>query len=354
MHDFHPAEGKLACSALSKISRLISSPLFVLKCYSTNCSVTNGFLTKFSFLSRISPQNCSESHKWTHGQVPLSSFPHAWPIVTFSLTPHSQPFDQPSPPCGHTMASKRKSTTPCMIPSKIRPLEEHEQDSAALLRQSRISGGGGQSPLDTGESSKPQAGDAVKDGGGTYTCKPCNFETHDLNLFLDHVYTGHPDFRSDPCFLCVSCGVSAPKFEGLALHNARVHPSTLTTTLHLRKGDRRLVVEQNLVTGTEAGKDSEISITKTPIMRMLKGKSEPKRIVVSHPVSDDPSSDPHSMTVSRETERKEAPAVTVTHVSTIVHNGTTKVTLPSAIQIVNGSGALPVLKTPITQVNLSF
>ncbi|XP_040008392.1 zinc fingers and homeoboxes protein 3 isoform X2 [Xiphias gladius] len=249
------------------------------------------------------------------------------------------------------MASKRKSTTPCMIPSKIiRPSEEVEQDSPVLLRQSRILGGGRHSPLDPGESSKPEAGDTVKDGAGTYTCKPCNFETHDLNLFLDHVYTGHPDFRADPSFFCVSCGVSAAKFEGLALHNARVHPSTLNTTLQLRKRDRRVVVEQNLVTGTESGKDSEISITKTPIMRMLKGKSEPKRIVVSHPVSDESSSDPHSISSSREVERKETAAATVTHVPTIVHNGTTKVTLPSAIQIVNGSGALPMLKTPITQV----
>ncbi|XP_029291845.1 zinc fingers and homeoboxes protein 3 [Cottoperca gobio] len=247
------------------------------------------------------------------------------------------------------MASKRKSTIPCMIPSKIiRPIDEVEQDSPVPLRQSRISGGGRHSPLDPGESSKLEAGDAVKDGAGTYTCKPCNFETHDLNLFLDHVYSGHLDFRADPSFFCVSCGVSAPKFEGLALHNARVHPSTLNTTLQLRKKDRRVVVEQTLLTGAETGKDSEISITKTPIMRMLKGKSESKRIVVSHPVSDEHSSD--SISASRETERKEAAAVTVTHVPTIVHNGTTKVTLPSAIQIVNGSGALPMLKTPITQV----
>ncbi|XP_029911059.1 zinc fingers and homeoboxes protein 3 [Myripristis murdjan] len=248
------------------------------------------------------------------------------------------------------MASKRKSTTPCMIPSKTMHLrEELEQEPPILLRQARSSGGGRHSPLDPGESSKSEAGDTVRDSAGTYTCRPCNFETHDLNLFLDHVYSGHPDFRADPSFLCVDCGVSAPKFEGLALHNARVHPSTLNTTLQLRKRDRRVIVEQNLVIGTEAGKDNEISITKTPIMRMLKGKSEPKRIVVSHPASDEPSSDPHS--VSRETERKETPTVTVTHVPTIVHNGpTTKVTLPSAIQIVNGSGALPVLKTAITQV----
>lgn len=237
-----------------------------------------------------------------------------------------------------------------MIPSKIiRPAEEVEQDSPVLLRQSRISGGR-HSPLDSGESSKPERGDTFKDDAGTYTCKPCNFETHDLNLFLDHVYSGHPDFRADPSFFCVSCGISAPKFEGLALHNARVHPSTLNTTLQLRKRDRRVVVEQNLVIGAETGKDSEIYITKTPIMRMLKGKSEPKRIVVSHPVSDEPSSDPHSISASKETERKDTAAVTVTHVPTIVNNRTTKATLPSAIQIVNGSGALPVLKTPITQV----
>ncbi|XP_020500544.2 zinc fingers and homeoboxes protein 3 [Labrus bergylta] len=249
------------------------------------------------------------------------------------------------------MASKRKSKVPCMIPSKIiRQAEEVEQDSPVSLHQSRISGGGRHSPLDPKQCSKPEAGDAVKDGAGTYTCRPCTFETHDLNLFLDHVYSGHPDFRADPSFFCVSCGVSAPKFEGLALHNARVHPSTLNTTLQLRKKDRRVVVEQNLVTGGETGKDSEISITKTPIMRMLKGKSEPKRIVVSHPVSDEPSLDPNSISASRESERKETAAVTVTHVPTIVHNGTTKVTLPSAIQIVNGSGALPMLKTPITQV----
>lgn len=209
-------------------------------------------------------------------------------------------------------------------------------------------------PLDSGEPSKLEAGDADQDGTGTYTCKPCNFEIHDLNLFLDHVYTGHPEFRADPSFVCRSCGVSAPKFEGLALHNARVHPSVLNTTLHLRKRDRRVVVEQSLVNVVEIGKDSEISITKTPIMRTLKGKSEPKRIVVSHPVSDELSSDPHSVTASRETERKETAAVTVTHVPTIVHNGTTKVTLPSAIQIVNGSAALPMLKTPITQVSVTL
>ncbi|XP_021171962.2 zinc fingers and homeoboxes protein 3 isoform X1 [Fundulus heteroclitus] len=249
------------------------------------------------------------------------------------------------------MASKRKSTTPCMIPSKvIRSVEEAERDSPVPLRHPRVSGGDRRSPLAPSNSIKPEAGDIDKDSGGTYTCKPCNFETLDLNLFLDHVYTGHPDFRADPGFVCMSCGVSSPKFEGLALHNARVHPSTLNTTLQLRKRDRRVVVEQNLVIGAEVCRDSEISITKTPIMRMLKGKCEAKRIVVSHPVNDEAPSDTHSLSISRESERKESAAVTVAHVPTIVHNGTSKTTLASAIQIVNGSAGLPLLKTPITQV----
>ncbi|XP_034028487.1 zinc fingers and homeoboxes protein 3 isoform X2 [Thalassophryne amazonica] len=246
------------------------------------------------------------------------------------------------------MASKRKSTIPCMIPSKVLHLQEELEQDSLIPHQARSSG---HNPTDPGESSKPDAEDPVKDCAGTYTCRPCNFETHDLNLFLDHVYSGHPDFRSDPSFLCINCGASAPKFEGLALHNARIHPSTLNAPLQLRRRDRREVVEQNLVTRTEAGKDGEISISKTPIMRMLKGKSEPKRIIVSHPISEELSSDSQSITPSRDAERKDTPAVTVTHVPTIVHNGTSaKVTLPSAIQIVNGSGTLPILKTPITQV----
>ncbi|CAL8325562.1 unnamed protein product [Merluccius merluccius] len=249
------------------------------------------------------------------------------------------------------MASKRKSTTPCMIPSKSMHLlrEELEQEPPVLVRQAWASEGGRDSPLCAeGEAAKQEAGD----GAGTYTCRPCNFETRDLNLFLDHVYSGHPDFRADPSFLCVDCGASAPKFEGLALHNARVHPSTMNTTLQLRKRDRRVVVEQNLVIEPDVGRDAEISITKTPIMRRLKGRSESKRIVVSHPGSEDSSSsDATAISSSRLVERKDSPTVTVTHVPTIVHNGvTTKVSLPSAVQIVNGLGSLPMLKTAITQV----
>ncbi|XP_060793141.1 zinc fingers and homeoboxes protein 3 [Neoarius graeffei] len=249
------------------------------------------------------------------------------------------------------MASKRKSTIPCMIPVKTMHLQDDLEQGrlSPSVKESSFSHKGEASEKafhSLCDSSGQDASNAQKDNG-TYTCRLCNFETHDLNLFLDHVYSGHPEFRTDPCFLCVDCGVSAAKFEGLALHNARVHPSTVTMTLQLKRKDRKVTVEQSIIAGpgeSTSFKESEISITKTPIMKMLKGKTEPKRIVVSHPAADE------SATV-KQAETADSPAVSVTHVPTIVHNGAaSKVTLPSAIQIVNGSGALPMLKTAITQV----
>ncbi|KAG7472424.1 hypothetical protein MATL_G00108640 [Megalops atlanticus] len=251
------------------------------------------------------------------------------------------------------MASKRKSTIPCMIPLKSIHLREDVEQEGGLPDCLPHPGKDGifpsaedligQGSQELVESSRPEKG-SVQQEGGTYTCRPCNFESQDLNLFLDHVYSSHADFRAEPSFYCLDCSVSTAKFEGLALHNARCHPSTVATTLQVKKKDRRTTVEQSLVTG-EGSKESEISITKTPIMKMLKGKSEPKRIVMSHTVEE---SSLDSVT-SKEEEKKDTPMVT--HVPTIVHNGAaSKVTLPSAIQIVNSSGTLPVLKTAITQV----
>ncbi|XP_077593369.1 zinc fingers and homeoboxes protein 3 isoform X1 [Stigmatopora nigra] len=290
-----------------------------------------------------------ESSKWTYGRTVCTPSLCAQPIgyqlpaPILPIAPRSQLFEPRAPPCGHTMASKRKSTTPCMIPSKIiRNLEDAEADMPVLQKQTTISGDA-RGPHDLADAPKLEAADATIDDAGSYICKPCSFETYDLNLFLDHVYARHPEFRSDPCFLCVNCGFSALKFEGLALHNARIHPSTFNCPLQLRRRERRAVVEQTIVSGTDEGKDNEISITRTPIMKMLKGKSEPKRIVVSQL----PSSDGHSVCSSKEQEKKET--VSVTHVPTIVHNGTSRVTIPSAIQIVNGSGTLPVIKTAVAQ-----
>ncbi|KPP75052.1 zinc fingers and homeoboxes protein 3-like [Scleropages formosus] len=219
--------------------------------------------------------------------------------------------------------------------------QEESLSDCKMSHSTTFLAGEGMSSQEVGETFASEGGSAQREGGA-YTCPPCSFESHDLNLFLDHVYSSHTGFRAEPSFICVDCGVSATKFEGLALHNAHTHPSTVNTTLQVKKRDRRIIVEQILVMN-EGSKESEISITKTPIMKMLKGKSEPKRIVVSHAADD------LDTLCSKETEKMDPPAVT--HVPTIVHNGaSTKSSVPTALQVVNGSGALPMLKTAITQV----
>ncbi|XP_034764130.2 zinc fingers and homeoboxes protein 3-like [Acipenser ruthenus] len=258
------------------------------------------------------------------------------------------------------MASKRKSTTPCMIPLKTMNLhEDHEPDaeepnsrpqSPLDLFLPGVEGG-----LDTLEGSESSGeGSELHRGEGTFACQSCYFDSQDLNLFLDHMYSQHPDFRVEPSFLCLDCRLSTKSYESLALHNARVHPnlgarggSSEGMAWQVGRKDGRTVVEQSLVTtdGLEGGRESEISITKTPIMKMLKGKSESKRIVVSH--SGD---EPDASSRSREPEKKKEIVVT-TAATTVVPNGAaSKVSHPTMVHIVNSSSTIPVLKTAITQV----
>lgn len=99
----------------------------------------------------------------------------------------------------------------------------------------------------------------------------------------------HLDFRAQPTFYCLNCGASVVRFEALALHNANTHPGIMegliTASLTVNKRDGVTTVEQNLFTDSgEEYKDSGISLTKTPIAKMMKAKGEHKKIVVSHTV----------------------------------------------------------------------
>ncbi|XP_048879217.1 zinc fingers and homeoboxes protein 3-like isoform X2 [Brienomyrus brachyistius] len=250
------------------------------------------------------------------------------------------------------MASKRKSTIPCMIPAKAASMSDGQGHSPAGCFRLTAKSAGFSLPTEKvatttwdskeeGSSSSPERG-ALRHEADSYGCQPCRFESQDLNLFLDHVYSSHPDFRAEPSFHCLDCGVTTRKFEGLALHNARAHPSTATTTLQVRKRDWRMIVEQSLVSGG-GPTESEISITKTPIMRMMKGKGEHKKIVVSH-VPDEA-----SPAAGNEAEVQEHSAA-----AQVVPTGNNKATqrsaLPATVPVVNGSSVVPVLKVPVGQV----
>lgn len=99
----------------------------------------------------------------------------------------------------------------------------------------------------------------------------------------------HLDFRAQPTFYCLNCGVSVVRFEALALHNANTHPKIMeglvTASLTVNKRDGVTTVEQSLFTNSgEDYKESAIPLTKTPIAKMMKAKGEHKKIVVSHTV----------------------------------------------------------------------
>lgn len=192
------------------------------------------------------------------------------------------------------MASKRKSTIPCMIPSKSKHLREEiilgslPELLPTIPEDSILSISGKESGHFSQSSSKPEIGIEMQKGG-TYSCPKCRFESRDLNYFLDHMHNCHLDFRAQPTFYCLDCGVSVVRFEALALHNANAHPKIMeglvTASLAVNLRDGLTTVEQSLFTDSrEDYRESGISLTKTPIAKMMKAKGEHKKIVVSHTV----------------------------------------------------------------------
>ncbi|KAM4740765.1 zinc fingers and homeoboxes protein 3 isoform 1-T2 [Anableps anableps] len=192
------------------------------------------------------------------------------------------------------MASKRKSTVPCMIPSKSKHAREEivlgslPELLPTIPEDSILSISGEESGHFSHSSSKSESSNETQKGG-TYSCITCRFESRDLNYFLDHMHNCHLDFRAQPTFYCLNCGVSVVRFEALALHNANAHPKIMeglvTASLSVNKRDGVTTVEQSLFTDSgEDYKESGISLTKTPIAKMMKAKGEHKKIVVSHTV----------------------------------------------------------------------
>uniref|UniRef100_A0A8C2G0T2 Si:ch211-232b12.5 n=1 Tax=Cyprinus carpio TaxID=7962 RepID=A0A8C2G0T2_CYPCA len=236
------------------------------------------------------------------------------------------------------MASKRKSTVPCMIPSKSKHMREDIilgclpellptiPEDSILSISSKV-----EDTQRFHDFSKAEQKTSCWERG-TYSCPLCCFKSGDLNLFLHHMDNCHMDFHAQPNFYCLPCKVSAVKFEGLALHNAKSHPELHAAhkrvSLQVTKRDGAITVEQTLFTEEDLS-ESGISITKTPIMKMTKGGH--KKIVVSHTVE-----------VHRAEPSSNKPAT--------VTNGTSVRTLPltTSPHIISGIRASPVHKIPNT------
>ncbi|XP_051932727.1 zinc fingers and homeoboxes protein 3 isoform X2 [Hippocampus zosterae] len=182
------------------------------------------------------------------------------------------------------MASKRKSSVPCMIPSKSKHAREETilgslPEVLPTIPEDGILGASAEESGRAPSRYRPRK-------GGAYACPPCSFHSADLNYFLDHVRGSHPDFRARPTFRCLKCDVSAVGFEALALHNAAAHAEitegSVSASLSVGQRDGATTVEQSLFDGD--GGDGAVSLSKTPIAKMMRAKGEHKKIVVSHTV----------------------------------------------------------------------
>ncbi|NXF46188.1 ZHX1 protein, partial [Oceanites oceanicus] len=206
------------------------------------------------------------------------------------------------------MASKRKSTTPCMVLANeqdpdLEMVSDLEEGPPVLTPADNPTAESVTSDEDVHEyvDSDNQKNTNKVEGG--YECKYCTFQTPDLNMFTFHVDSEHPNVVLNSSYVCVECNFLTKRYDALSEHNLKYHPGEENFKLTMVKRNNQTIFEQTVndltfdgsfvrEENTEQADSSEvpssgISISKTPIMKMMKNKTETKRIAVFHNVVDD-------------------------------------------------------------------
>ncbi|NXY69958.1 ZHX1 protein, partial [Glareola pratincola] len=206
------------------------------------------------------------------------------------------------------MASKRKSTTPCMVLANeqdpdLEMVSDLEEGPPVLTPADNPTAENVTSDEDAHEyvDSDNQKNTNKVEGG--YECKYCTFQTPDLNMFTFHVDSEHPNVVLNSSYVCVECNFLTKRYDALSEHNLKYHPGEENFKLTMVKRNNQTIFEQTVNDLTFDGSfvreenaeqadssevpSSGISISKTPIMKMMKNKPETKRIAVFHNVVDD-------------------------------------------------------------------
>ncbi|XP_059206073.1 zinc fingers and homeoboxes protein 1-like [Centropristis striata] len=203
------------------------------------------------------------------------------------------------------MASRRKSTTPCMVPPREPADSDQEMEDLTEAAEPEDSNGVAGTSLEPsgpleerGEDGEARPGaelylDATSTEGG-YECKYCNFQTAELNLFTMHVDTEHPDVVLNTSYVCMECDYHTKSYDTLLAHNARLHPGEDNFTRTMVKRNNETVFQQTVndltfdgsfvkVEDDEAEDSSRksIALSKTPIMR-IRSRAEPKKFTAAH------------------------------------------------------------------------
>ncbi|NXC06726.1 ZHX1 protein, partial [Orthonyx spaldingii] len=206
------------------------------------------------------------------------------------------------------MASKRKSTTPCMVLANeqdpdLEMVSDLEEGPPVLTPADNPPAESVTSDEDVHEyvDSDNQKNTNKVEGG--YECKYCTFQTPDLNMFTFHVDSEHPNVVLNSSYVCLECNFLTKRYDALSEHNLKHHPGEENFKLTMVKRNNQTIFEQTVndltfdgsfVREENAGQadsseapSSGISISKTPIMKMMKNKTETKRIAVFHNVVED-------------------------------------------------------------------
>ncbi|XP_048848947.1 zinc fingers and homeoboxes protein 2-like [Brienomyrus brachyistius] len=158
------------------------------------------------------------------------------------------------------MASRRKSTIPCMIRlsdmteqddsddmdvssnntiQNIPPLEACNKD-ASSGRDS------GSKHREEPEEQNSEATRPLRKQQGGYECKYCPFSTQNLNDFKEHVDSSHPNVILNPLYLCAVCNFNTKKFDTLTEHNEKCHPGETNFKFKRIKVNGQTVLEQTI------------------------------------------------------------------------------------------------------------
>ncbi|KAK9961165.1 hypothetical protein ABG768_008969 [Culter alburnus] len=208
------------------------------------------------------------------------------------------------------MASRRKSTTPCMIrPDDLVTADDPEDmdscvDGTEENGSSHVSSSEDWTDRKSSVNSIQEATELEKPEvktrpqrklQGGYECKYCPFSTQNLNEFKDHVDSNHPNVILNPLYLCAVCNFNTKKFDSLTEHNEKCHPGESNFKFKRIKLNSQTILEQTIegsncaviydTTSPQSGEDfTSFPSSKSTTVKLGKSKADSLRLQDDSPL----------------------------------------------------------------------
>ncbi|KAM4687626.1 zinc fingers and homeoboxes protein 2 isoform 1-T2 [Discoglossus pictus] len=191
------------------------------------------------------------------------------------------------------MASKRKSTTPCMVRAteivdECNPEIDVAIDNCTSSPDNKDKRSLEKESIDMPEDKPPAENQSKKLQGG-YECKYCPYVSQNLNEFTEHVDMQHPNVILNPLYVCAECNFTTKKYDSLSDHNSKYHPGESNFKLKLMKRNNQTILEQSIegnldVSSTQDSFENDenmsgVSISKLPVMKFGKGRNDTRKVL---------------------------------------------------------------------------